>query len=488
MKFEKQMKKHIDQVFEENVPNPYPTPIKQSRFPSWFKFAVPAGAVLAAASVATAIIVPNAIGNALGPIGSGNGSSSTDPARSEAPSTSVPFSGTDCTEMTNFVIAPKNDRMIPTFDYKIVNRTGLKSLEKLIPYFKDPKNENFVLSPASHLLCASSLIAVSDGFDLDAFGLVDAGEDTKALLEQWNCSYSTTDQNNGTVYEWTRFDSAVLHQQVGGTFAFDPAKCQTIADNYIATSAAKHSNYVQQAQNYFEQAIGLEIPVPQVPMNGDGVVTYAALKMKDLAMGTYKTEKRSFHAKNGTIQVDYGCFGKENAGVSVRYFDGDNYIAFAFRNSATYMMIVLPDEGVALESVPLEEAYSQVATNGSRSVPAYGYVPFFHLGSGSIDLTPSFTNHMTGNELLWSKLLASGGVQANQLGGFHVLQSSDFEFCDKGIFGETVTAAGGGSGAITPTNPMLIDVNRPFYAICLEDNFPLFVNKVNNPAESTSIK
>ena len=488
MKFEKQMKKHIDQVFEENVPNPYPTPIKQSRFPSWFKFVVPAGAVLAAASVATAIIVPNAIGNALGPISSGNGSSSNDPIRSETPSTSVPFSGTDCTEMTNFVIAPKNDRMVPPLDTKIVSRTGLKSLEKLIPFFQDPSNENFVLSPASHLLCASSLMAVSDGFDLDAFGLVDAGDDTRTFLEQWNCSYGQTNRTTGEYIESIRFDSAVLHQQVGGTFAFDPAKCKAVEENYIATSAANHSNYVQQAQNYFEQALGLEIAVPQVPMNGDGVLTYAALKMKDLAMGTYTTEKRSFHAKNGTIQVDYGLFGKANAGVSVRYFDGDNYFAFAFRNSTTELMIVLPDEGVSLEAVSLGEAYSEITKRSPQRRSAYGYVPFFHLGSGSVDLTPSFTNYMSGQELLWSKLLANGGLPMREMTGFHVLQSSDFEFCDKGIFGESVTVAGGGSGAMPSREPLLIEVNRPFYAICLEDDFPLFINKVNNPAESTTIK
>ena len=483
MKFEKQMKKHIDQVFEENVPNPYPTPIKHSRFPSWFKFAVPAGAVLAAASVATAIIVPNMVHNALGPISSGNGSSSSEPA-----STSLPFSGTDCVEMTNFVFAPKNDRMVPEFDSKIVSRTGLKSLEKLISYFQDSKNENFVLSPASHLLCAASLMAVSDGFDLDAFGIVDAEDDTKALLEQWNCSYSTTNQNTGEVFDWIRYDSAVLHQQVGGTFAFDPAKCQAVADKYIATSAANHGNYVKQAQDYFEQAIGLEIPVPKIQMNGDGVITYAALKMKDLAMRTYATEKRNFNTKDGIIQVDYGLFGRENDGVSVRYFDGDNYVAFALKNNGTYLMIVLPDEGVPLESVPLDEAYSQIAKNNATMRPAYGYIPYFHLGSEEIDLSPTFTNYMNGSERIWSKLLVSDGPQSNLMTSFYVLQSSDFEFCEKGIFGESVTASGGSSAIAPSRNPILLDVNRPFYAICLEDNFPLFVNKVNNPGQSTSIK
>ena len=487
MKFEKQMKKHIDQVFEENVPNPYPTQTKEKRFPSWFKFVIPTGAVLAAASVATAIIVPNAMANALGPIGSGNGSSSESYSGSEPASTSIPFTGTDCVEMKNFVFAPKNDRMIPTLDNGLVKRTGLKSLEKLIPFFQDTRNENFVLSPASHLLCASSLMAVSSGFDLDAFGLVDAGDDTKALLEQWNCSYSTTNQRTGDVYEWTRFDSAVLHQQVGGTFAFDPAKCQAISDKYIATSAANHANYVEQATKYFEQAINLSIPIPTVPMYGDGVLTYAALKMKDLAMSSYRTEKRNFHTKNGITEVDFAAFGKADAGAGIRYFDGENYIAFTYRNDATELMIVLPDEGVSLESVPLNEAYTEIVNLRGTNKSAYGYIPYFHLGSGSIDLTPSFTNFMNGNELLWSGLLANGGLTANLL-DFYVLQSSDFEFCDKGIFGETVTVAGGSSGAMPSNAKLFIDVNRPFYALCLQDNFPLFVNKVNDPGLSTSIK
>ncbi len=481
MKFEKQMKKHIDQVFEENVPNPYPTPTKQSRFPSWLKFVVPAGAVLAAASVATAIIVPNVVGNALGPISSGNGSSSSEYKES------LPFSGTDCTEMTNFVFAPKNDRMIPTFDSKIVDRTGLKSLQKLTPYFKDSKNEDFVLSPATHLLCASALAAVSDGMDLDAFGLVDPEEDTIHLLEQWNCSYSTTDRS-GTLYEWTRFDSAVLHQQVGGSFAFDPAKCQAVADKYIATSAANHSNYVKQAENYFKQAIGLDIPVPVVPMNGDGVLTYAALKMKDLAIGTYKTEKRDFYGKKGTIQVDYASIGSIDAGKSLRFFDGDNYVAFAFNNCAADMLIVLPDEGVPLEAVSLEEAYSEITKRSPGYRNIYCYVPYFHVGTYSVDITPSFTDYMNGKEVLWSKLLANPDVFKRFMTSFFVMQSSDFEFCEKGIFGESITVAGGSSAAMPPRNPLLIDVNRPFYAICLQDNFPLFINKVNNPAESTSIK
>ncbi len=221
-------------------------------------------------------------------------------------------------------------------------------------------------------------------------------------------------------------------------------------------------------------------------MYGDGILTYAALKMKDLAMSSYATEKRNFHTKNGITEVDFAAFGKADAGARIRYFDGENYIAFTYRNNATELMIVLPDEGVSLESVPLNEAYTEIVKIKNTNKSAYGYIPYFHLGSGSIDLTPSFTNFMNGNELLWSGLLANGGLTANIL-DFYVLQSSDFEFCDKGIFGETVIATGG-SSAMPPSAKLFIDVNRPFYALCLQDNFPLFVNKVNDPGLSTSIK
>ncbi len=173
--------------------------------------------------------------------------------------------------------------------------------------------------------------------------------------------------------------------------------------------------------------------------------------------------------------------------MTVRYFDGSNYTTFAFRNNSTYLMIVMPKEGISLEAVPLEEAYSEITSKKVTEISAYGYVPYFHVSSDSIDLSSSFIKHMSGNELLWSKLLSRGGVPTHDL-NFYVLQSSDFEFCEKGIFGESVTSSGGSSAAMPPRNPLLIDVNRPFYAICLQDNFPLFINKVNNPGQQPSAK
>ena len=203
--------------------------------------------------------------------------------------------------------------------------------------------------------------------------------------------------------------------------------------------------------------------------------------MMDLAMQTYETSKNPFVVDGRAISVDTGYYGTEKKPVSVKYFEGETYLAFSFRIYCTDLMVVLPNEGVSLESVPLLEAYNEIALNRRvTSRRAYGYIPYFHLSNYSFDVRSAFMDHMTGNERLYSKLLRNGSLGVGPY--FRAYQSTDFELCDKGVYGQSVTVAGSGSGAMPSTNPILINVNRPFYAVCLKDGFPLFVNKVNDPS------
>ena len=471
MNFEKRMKKHGMKNLNSIVPNPYPPVEPQRSFPFWAKIATPLGSLLLAASVVGAIVIPVALnrGNEENPV----------ELSSVAPQTSYP-TNPNVTPNVTLVGAPKLN-YVPEMDSKIVSRTGPKALENLCPYLTDSKNKNFTISPASYLLCASALAAVSDGFDLNAYGLVDAKDDTKALLENWNSSYGTKNQTTGAEYNWCSFKSGVLHQQVGGTYAFDDAKRQQVEDAYIATSVARLGEHCQQAQQYFKDAVDLTIPVPDADMPGDGVLTYGALTMMDLAMQTYETSKNPFVVDGRTISVDTGYYGTEEKPVGVKYFEGETYLAFSFRIYCTDLMVVLPNEGVSLESVPLLEAYNEIALNRRvASGRAYGYIPYFHLSNYSFDVRSAFLDHMTGNEKLYSKLLRNSHLGVGPY--FRAYQSTDFELCDKGVYGQSVTVAGSGSGATSSKNPILINVNRPFYAVCLKDGFPLFVNKVNNPS------
>lgn len=467
MNFEKRMKKHIDQTLEENVPNPYPKKSKPS-FPHWLKVATPIGTGVLALGLACAIIVPVAMASTYSRSGKGHNSSINKGGRSS--SEPLPPYGYNPT-----VAAPKQRGMFQ-MNSNLVKRVATKSLSNLDFYFQDPSNKNFVLSPASFLLAASGFAAVSDGFDLDAFGLVDAEEDTKALLDNWNRYW----EDDGKVI--CKIDSGVLHQQVGPTYQFDKNKAAEIEDSYIGTAAAPLNGYIRQAEDYFKEKVDLTIPVPDLYLQGDGVITYGAISLVDYAGRPFRKAQNAFYIDGNPVSVETGLFG-ENAqgkGMHTNYYEGETYETFTIPIGSTSLLIVLPKEGVSLESVPLTEAYTNGISYQARSKDVFGYIPFFNLQTFDFDVMQAFANHLTGQEKLYSKIVVDSLKDHVNL-SLRAKQSSEFCFNEYGVSGQSVTAVGGSSALPPKTMPTELNVNRPFYAISLKDDFPLFVNKVNDP-------
>ena len=64
-----------------------------------------------------------------------------------------------------------------------------------------------------------------------------------------------------------------------------------------------------------------------------------------------------------------------------------------------------------------------------------------------------------------------------------VLQNSKFEFNKYGVKGESITTIQvAGDVAEDPEKEIkTFECNRPFYAISIYDNFPLFAMKIDNP-------
>lgn len=89
------------------------------------------------------------------------------------------------------------------------------------------------------------------------------------------------------------------------------------------------------------------------------------------------------------------------------------------------------------------------------------------------------TKKLSGEEAFYSKLLKDDVV--NDLEVVSVMQSSDFKFDKYGVSGESITQTVIGAAGPMDGTPIELNVNRPFYAISLKDNFPLFVSKVVNP-------
>lgn len=459
MKFEEKLKKRLIKQLDKDVPNPY-VKNKFTLWPLWAKIALPVGSLVLTGSIVAAIIVPNIIKN--------NGINIIENPPAEIVYDPLPNEGYSA------ACAPKNTRMVLDLDKNFVNRTSKTTIQNLEDFFKNDLNENCVLSPASYLLTISAVAAVSDNFDLEAFGLEDAREDTKTFLEALNCSY--TNNNNITMCQ---YDAGVLHQQVGPTYEFVEEKREEVSDYYIGTARANLGNYVKQAEQYFADKVGLTIPIPNPKLRGDGVVTYGALKMHDQC-DAFDTENNKFYidGSDDPVSVPTAVLGTETKPRTTSFYQSDDYLAFILSIYSTRMLIVLPNKDVSLESISLSEAYDNYLHARFTSTKVYGYLPYFHLKTLSVELTEYVLSKMTGNELLYSKLLKEG-VRSDSL-NIHCYQSSDFQFSDKGIDAQSITVFDV-SSSMSPKLLTEIKVDRPFYAITLKDDFPMFICKVNNP-------
>lgn len=449
MNFEKKMKQRGNSNIDAKTPQLYEKP--HQSFPLWAKIVIPSWTAVLATAITLAVVIPNL--------------------------NSVQSHINPKYDSSYFATAPK-EKAIQNLDASVVSRTATKTLENLDSYFADRNNKDYVLSPASYLLAASAVAAVSDGFDLSAFGLVDASKDTKTLLSSWNFLF---EKNSTYEKACCQFDSGVLHQQVGAKYRFDDEKRKAIADDYIATSVASLNDYHQQATDYFHNHVGLTIPIPDPGLRSDGVITYGALKMKDYVPNGFGTKKNDFYIGNNVIQVETREFGSTFEPLPISYYEGTNYQAFQMNIAATSLLIILPSESVSLESVSVSEAYTSFMANRETRY-SIGYVPYFHLRTALEDLTSAMLHRLTGKEVFFSKLLADD--VENRLALDSVLQTSDFEFNQYGVAGESITVMSYTETAAPQEHEVIkLYVNRPFYAISLKDNFPLFVNKVNNPGQ-----
>ena len=463
MNFEKRMKKHIDQTLDEIVPNPYPNP-KKPRLNIWKKIAIPLATVAAAASV-TAVILPNVLG--------GNKNNKAAPVRNYSKFEPKSYISLPNEGYLNAAAPKAQSFQAANLDRSFVSRTALKTLQNFDGILSNPNNKDFVVSPMSYMLSIGGVIAVSDGYNLDEFGLTNPQEEIKTLLEMTNGAWKNGDKL------YSKIDSGIFHQQVESLFPFVDEKRQEISDLHIGTGVANLGNYLDQAKEYFEKVVQLSIPIPDPELTDPGIVTYGALKVLDTY--TFSSEFTTFRSGLKTYTVKSAKIGDKSTPTYSYYFENDQYLVFKFNINSTDLLIVLPNKGVSLNSINVSEAYESFI-NSKNIMYYYGYIPFFHNQTFNLDLTDNVLSHMSGDELLYSKLLKTG-VRATDL-EFTILQSSDFTFDENGISGESITVHGGSSssGGRTPKEPREIIVDRPFYAISLTGNFPLFVNKVNKPS------
>ena len=333
---------------------------------------------------------------------------------------------------------------------------------------------NFVLSPASYLLSVAGLASVSRDFPLASFGLSDAMTDLKALLEAWNFEYRYMhDYGHEKDEKYCSFEAVVAHQSVGPTYRFDPVKRDALVQDYVTTLESSLVDYHKDVTSFFHDVLDFTIPVPDPQLIRDSVLTYGGFKVKDFVPGGLATSKNAlFNSK----VVSAHTFGSVYYPEYLSYYQGENYQVFRLPINYTSMVIVLPAVGTSINDISLYEAYSSFLQHGETAATV-GYVPYFHNRTESQDITACIANKLKGKESLYDALLPD--TTFNDLGLDKVLQSSDFEFNEYGISGESITVVVA-AGASEPKEHEVITLNvdRPFYAISEKDGFPLFINRV----------
>lgn len=489
MSFESKMKKHIQHVFDENVPNPYEKVEVKKPF-AMRRILVPLGVAALACTFVVAVVLPISLiigkGDNINSIDDNGSMSSNDKPASEENEGGNGSSAQDpenkgFTHDDNFVekisvcAAPKA-AIFSTVSNSFVDRTATKSLARLDNLFKDSSKKNFVVSPASYLLGVSALAAVSDGIELDNYGLTDPLNETKMLLEDWNCYTKEVNSTTGEEEIVSRIDSGVLHQQIGSRFAFDDQKRTSVEDEYIATGIASPSNYRQQAQNYFADNVKLSMLVPDLGLTKDSIVSYSTLKFQDDA-DIGPTEQRNFIIGQDTISVSACVCGTSEQPLMTEYYMTSEYVAFKRQIRNSSLLFIVPFSSNKLDSITISEVYEDFMQNKQEGL-AYGYIPYFHVRNTGMDMSDVVTNDFTGSERLYSKLLKDNVVGSTiQL---RMIQNSDYAFVDDST-PQTNNGGSSGSGYSGGSSAMKVDVDRPFYAICLKDDFPMFVSKVTDP-------
>ena len=366
-------------------------------------------------------------------------------------------------------------------ELKLENKDNIASraVELLSP-FLDVEGANRVLSPASFALCMGASLKISTHVEdfAKAMGFSqDVDSDFNALFDGLNW---VEEQRGGRLETASSIRTAALVQQVGDTFRIDPEKAEEVGEGRIPTCISTSDSYLKDAEKVFEEAIGLELSIPNKdnPPPMEGLVIYNALKLQDSLKNPEKGRKQAFHAEDGSTEEGTFLTLSPETGETYSYYKGENYSALRVPVRFTDLLYILPDEGYTLLDVDLSKAYDAFTANNYRTL-VEGYYPHFE-ASTYVELS-SILNGLLNGEQRWSDRILEDGVP-RILFPEDILQISTFRFDENGVAGESLTymtePISPGPGGDEEEDYVLFECDRPFYCISLYDDFPLFINRI----------
>lgn len=345
-----------------------------------------------------------------------------------------------------------------------LQKIAINGLNQLSPYLNGNKTE--VISPLSFSLAVGGLCSASKNVQSleQSIGIKATQDEVKSLLNLFNF-------NRDLSY----LKSILLYQQIGDYYRFDSHKKQKLLQDYIFALHSPIVGYEKEAEQLINKETDITLNIPKVdyPKQG-GIATYGAVHLKD----TFDTEAPSIQNEFIVDQQKLEVPSYPLKQTQGYYSQGENYTAFEHQIKETSNLIILPNQGVSLESLSLSEIYLHHLKT-RREVYANGYIPYFHVKT-EIDLTSTLMKNITGNEIFYDDILCDD--VPNDLTISYAFQVSEYTFSPKGSEGQSITGIGLMRAIwIDPKTPISFQVNHPFYSLSLYKDFPLFASKICIP-------
>ena len=119
----------------------------------------------------------------------------------------------------------------------------------------------------------------------------------------------------------------------------------------------------------------------------------------------------------------------------------------------------------------------------AETVNVRGYLPYFHV-KNQIDITSPVRQKNSDKKIRFFDKLLKDDVDREYLDVDSGKQVNDFEFSPKGVKGESATViAVVSESAPVEQKSVTFKVDKPFYALSLYDDFPLFISKITDPSK-----
>ncbi len=206
-------------------------------------------------------------------------------------------------------------------------------------------------------------------------------------------------------------------------------------------------------------------------------------KSKWIAQVKEKSVEQAFYLENGnSVQTTFLNISKQN----LEYFITDEYTCVLIPMEIGEVVLILPNEDVDLQSIISENDINNImATSMDEEKKISGTVSL-EFPKCDIEYSVSTENINEVLEKLGCSDLFNNAQWVNGIvgGDIQIIQNTRFMFNEEGIEGAAATAAVNyiARGA-SEEEPLNVIYNRPFMYILMQDEIPLFIGTVYNPAD-----